>query len=235
MSTQKGLNNEEESTEENGLEEKPVGKEFKCSTECQEDMQFDSVLNLGQLPEEASGFSTVVNTTVAFEDAFDIRPPEKTPTPSHIFQLMHNYGPQIVPNDIRNEMWTATKADLQEMISNGLIPQDTMDSAGIDPESYEHFMDCVTEIREKIWEEELRTALSILRGARRIFSASNDADLRHVFCGPPIEVLADIYYDGIGVLPKNQMTEDPFHHSLFSDRLFDEQDRSQDFRWGGAF
>ncbi|XP_033125138.1 uncharacterized protein LOC117123362 [Anneissia japonica] len=157
------------------------------------------------------------------EDAELARNKASTPTPWQIFQLMHTYEPQIVPNDIRSVIWTATKADLQEMIFNALIPQDTMASAGIDPESYEHFMDCVTEIREKIWEGELQTALSILRGARRIFSASNDVDLRHVFCGPPIEVLADIYYDGIGVLPKNQMTEDPFHHSLFSDRLFDER------------
>ncbi|XP_071964769.1 uncharacterized protein [Antedon mediterranea] len=154
----------------------------------------------------------------------DFPPPSERVDSIETLMMYWFQGPPIAPDEFRKITWITMEADLQDIISSGMIPQDTLASAGIDEESYDHFEKCVNNIREHLWEGDLKRTLSILRGSRRIFSASNHHLLqRHAFRGPPLEVLANIYFGGMGVLPKDRMIlQDPYHYSVNPDNLDDD-------------
>ncbi|XP_022086987.1 uncharacterized protein LOC110977309 isoform X1 [Acanthaster planci] len=128
-------------------------------------------------------------------------------------KLMTKYeGTAVAPSEEFAVTWATMEYELKKFMRDGLIPQDSVASTGLDENSYKDFKQCAEELQNNLFEGNLLESLSNLRGFRRLFSRSSDRVLCHAFRGNPLEVLQNIYFGGDGILPEDRMIlDDPFH------------------------
>ncbi|XP_033634498.1 uncharacterized protein LOC117295835 [Asterias rubens] len=137
-----------------------------------------------------------------------------------IRQVTKYEGAPVAPSEVFELQWTVYQDELDGYLTDGLVPQDTVASAGIDEESYKQMQQCAQALQDQLFEGNLLLCLGNLRGFRRIFSSSKDPCLRHAFRGNPLEVLQNIYYGGEGILPEDRMLlDDPFHYTKNPDYM----------------
>ncbi|XP_071795256.1 uncharacterized protein [Asterias amurensis] len=137
-----------------------------------------------------------------------------------IKQVTKYEGAPVAPSEVFELQWTVYQDELDGYLTDGLLPQDSVASAGIDEESYKQMQQCAQALQDQLFEGNLLLCLGNLRGFRRIFSSSKDPCLRHAFRGNPLEVLQNIYYGGEGILPEDRMRlDDPFHYTKNPDYM----------------
>ncbi|XP_038078134.1 uncharacterized protein LOC119745675 isoform X2 [Patiria miniata] len=123
-------------------------------------------------------------------------------------------GLPVAPNEELAVRWAVIEYELEQYLAAGLVPQDSVDSAGLDSASHFDFKLCADELQSNLLEDKILEALGNLRGFRRYFSKSNDWLLSQAFKGRPIEVLQHIFYGGDGLLAASRMKlDDPFHYT----------------------
>jgi len=81
--------------------------------------------------------------------------------------------------------------ELQRIMKDGHIPESEVESAGLDPQSVEHLMKMVEDIKDQLLAPDgLPLALSRIDGTRRLFGATLLKDVRTV---SNVDLLMRIY------------------------------------------